>query len=175
MVKKAVACGHCKSLFYLETKEINRRRKSNKSGLLFCSVSCSSKYSWCHSQLDKRTTEEEKEERRQKYQREYQPQWYAKNRDKHIANVSRNRRRTKEEVYTWIRQYKEGHPCSCGEGDPDCLIFHHTDETKKKFSIAAGAGEGMSLRKIREEVDKCIVMCANCHRKLHAKIRRQGE
>lgn len=52
-----------------------------------------------------------------------------------------------------------------------CLDFHHKDLALKSYNIAAMArgklGEGKKKR-ILEEIAKCDVLCANCHRKLHA-------
>lgn len=66
-----------------------------------------------------------------------------------------------------IRNYKETHPCCyCGEADPVCLEFHHPDSSEKEFGIAGGLSR--SLDKIISEMQKCIVVCSNCHKKLHA-------
>lgn len=46
------------------------------------------------------------------------------------------------------------------------LDFHHTDPSKKDFGISSG-GYTRSFEKIKDELDKCILVCANCHRELH--------
>lgn len=56
----------------------------------------------------------------------------------------------------------------CGEDEPVCLDFHHVDPTTKLFDVSDIKGYG--LQKINEEINKCVVICANCHRKLHANI-----
>jgi hypothetical protein len=43
------------------------------------------------------------------------------------------------------------------------LEFDHLRD--KKFAIGKAASGGYSLKKIQEEVEKCVVRCANCHRK----------
>ena len=48
----------------------------------------------------------------------------------------------------------------------DALDFHHLDPDKKDFSISKMGN--MSLPKILKEIDKCIMVCANCHREIHA-------
>lgn len=48
------------------------------------------------------------------------------------------------------------------------LEFHHTDPTKKDMTIA---GSGKKWETIKAEVEKCILLCANCHRELHYKLR----
>lgn len=59
----------------------------------------------------------------------------------------------------------------CGETDMVCLDFHHRDPTQKIFGIARvnrGRGRARSTEEIRNEISKCVVLCANCHRRLHA-------
>lgn len=58
--------------------------------------------------------------------------------------------------------------CSlCGEDDLSCLEFHHKDPSEKEFQIG-GSGTNFNLDRIRSEIEKCIVVCANCHKKIHA-------
>lgn len=49
------------------------------------------------------------------------------------------------------------------------LIFHHINPKKKKFGISA-KGITRSWEKLKKELDKCILLCANCHAELHDKI-----
>lgn len=73
----------------------------------------------------------------------------------------------------WIIDYKKKHKCSkCGIADYRVLEFHHAHNKKKEFSIAAGFYNHYGFERIKKEVEKCIVICANCHRILHYKKRR---
>ena len=56
--------------------------------------------------------------------------------------------------------------CKCGEKDYICLDFHHITNDKE-LTIGDGGTRGWSIKRIFSEIDKCIVMCSNCHRKLH--------
>lgn len=49
---------------------------------------------------------------------------------------------------------------------PQIYDFHHIDPTQKDFTIAKTS---KSLKKLKSELDKCIVLCANCHRREHVK------
>lgn len=63
-------------------------------------------------------------------------------------------------------EYKRTHPCvNCGESEICCIDFHHTDPNEKEFGIAESMYR--SWTKIVAELEKCIPLCANCHRKLH--------
>lgn len=57
----------------------------------------------------------------------------------------------------------------CGENDPALLDFHHNDAGQKEFTIAARI-HSIPLERLSGEIEKCIVLCANCHRKLHARM-----
>jgi hypothetical protein len=47
------------------------------------------------------------------------------------------------------------------------LQFHHLDPTKKDFTIG---GKSWSYERLKQEVDKCILVCANCHIEIHEEI-----
>jgi len=89
----------------------------------------------------------------------------AKQRMLKKANLYKREKR--KELSIWLYNYKSNQSCSiCGEKDPACLDFHHKNKSEKKFEI-------MVKRKIRtieevlEEIKKCDIVCANCHRKIH--------
>lgn len=52
----------------------------------------------------------------------------------------------------------------CGEKSVSCLDFHHLHGKDRTVSSMLG----MSDKRVQAEIDKCIILCANCHRKLHA-------
>lgn len=47
------------------------------------------------------------------------------------------------------------------------LDFHHLNPKEKEFAIDLRKFSNMSLEKLQKELDKCILVCANCHRELH--------
>ena len=49
----------------------------------------------------------------------------------------------------------------------EALEFHHNNSTEKDFSISE-KGYTRSWAKVKEELDKCMLLCANCHREIHA-------
>lgn len=79
------------------------------------------------------------------------------------AAVTRRRRALRKKAV----EYK-GSQCEiCGYNRyHGALDFHHIDESQKKFGISA-KGITRSWNKIQTEIDKCILLCANCHRELH--------
>lgn len=55
----------------------------------------------------------------------------------------------------------------------EALDFHHIDPEGKEFILAAAWT--LSEQRIKEEVAKCVVLCANCHREVHAGVRVLGK
>ena len=50
------------------------------------------------------------------------------------------------------------------------LEFHHKDVSKKDFGISIN-GATRSWEKTKAELDKCIMLCSNCHRELHEELK----
>lgn len=59
----------------------------------------------------------------------------------------------------------------CGESDIACLDFHHRDAAVKEGHVSLM--RRFSLKRLLAEIDKCDVLCANCHRKHHRDEREQ--
>lgn len=77
-------------------------------------------------------------------------------------------RRYRAEKRVKLAAIKGERGCSrCPERDPVCLQFHHTDPAKKLYAIGRLYGGTWSWETILREIEKCIVLCANCHLKLH--------
>ena len=51
----------------------------------------------------------------------------------------------------------------------EALDFHHRDPTKKDFGVSS-KGYTRSWKRVQEELDKCVMLCANCHRETHAEL-----
>lgn len=57
----------------------------------------------------------------------------------------------------------------CPEKDPCCLVFHHLDPEAKRFGIGRSRTmPKLFLAEIKAELRKCVCLCWNCHRKVHA-------
>ena len=78
-------------------------------------------------------------------------------------SVADRRRKLKEMSV----EYKGGKCIICGYNRCiAALEFHHLNPEEKDFSIAA-TGTTKSWERIKKELDKCICVCANCHREIH--------
>jgi transcription elongation factor Elf1 len=66
--------------------------------------------------------------------------------------------------------YKGGKCMLCGyDKCSDALDLHHLDASQKEFGISSG-GLTRAWSKVVAEADKCVLVCANCHREIHAGI-----
>lgn len=78
-----------------------------------------------------------------------------------VEYVSERRRETKAKAIEYL-----GGACSvCGyDKCQGAMDFHHKDPSEKDINIAANH---RSWNKIKQELDKCILVCSNCHREIH--------
>jgi 5-methylcytosine-specific restriction endonuclease McrA len=89
---------------------------------------------------------------------------YRERREYLIKAVQRRR----EKVRRMTVSYKGGCCQACGyDRCIEALEFHHLDPKQKDFGISY-KGYTRSWEKVKEEVDKCVLLCANCHREAHA-------
>jgi len=73
----------------------------------------------------------------------------------------------------FIKDIKETSGCKhCGITDYRVLHFHHRDPSQKSFNI--GSGTTRSLSKVKKEIEKCDILCANCHAILHHEEEQNG-
>lgn len=71
-------------------------------------------------------------------------------------------------------EYKGGKCSFCGYSKcVGALEFHHLNPEEKEFGISA-KGYTRSWETIKAELDKCIILCANCHREIHGEIKLYG-
>lgn len=81
------------------------------------------------------------------------------------VNRNKNYRRTIKQKAV---DYKGGKCELCGYNKTiNALEFHHLDPKQKDISISGGT---KSFEKIEKELDKCVLLCANCHREIHANL-----
>lgn len=80
--------------------------------------------------------------------------------------VSRKRKNLKKDLV----EYKGGKCEKCGyDKCVAAMDFHHLNPKEKDFAISKN-GHTKSWAKLKKEADKCILVCANCHRELHEEL-----
>ena len=108
-------------------------------------------------------------------QKDAQHESYLRNKEEVILRTKKRRK----EIDKWLTEYKKTLKCEkCNENRWYILDFHHIEKRKEsrkregkkgKLTNIANLRHRHSLQRIKEEVKKCIPLCANCHRELHWK------
>ena len=84
-----------------------------------------------------------------------------------IEAVQKRREKLKELAV----EYKGGKCQCCGYNNYiGALEFHHINSSEKDFGIAE-KGYTRSFESVKKELDKCILVCSNCHKEIHAGIK----
>jgi len=109
-----------------------------------------------------------KREQHRKYMREV---WYPKNKKKHIGYIDN----IKKKIVGYIIDYKKNSKClDCGFNGaqyPEVLDFDHINDNKE-FNISEFRHYTSGFNKVKNEISKCEIVCANCHRIRTAKRKR---
>ena len=109
-------------------------------------------------------------------------QWCIDNREKLSAyhrqyhkdnktRINKDNRLRREKNKRYLDDYKLSKGCSvCGYNKcAVALDFHHNGD--KDFVISESLHRNINSERFKEELSKCIILCANCHRELHAKAK----
>jgi len=101
----------------------------------------------------------------------YKREHYEANKQRYVDQAAASQRKLRHERTLYLLEYFARNPCvDCGERDPVVLEFDHVDATTKAFTV----GNALSYRNwqsILDEIAKCEVVCANCHRRRTARRR----
>ena len=136
----------------------------------YCSKSCSNKYAPRRKKEGQCKTCQTKISA----SRTYCPPCFQLHKDKNKQKTKeRKKAHMKSAVKSYMRKSKEkaiaykGGKCqSCGYNRCNAALdFHHINSMTKSFNIS---GRSISFDKLRVELDKCVMVCANCHREIHA-------
>ena len=96
----------------------------------------------------------------------YHVEHYRKYGDQYRARAKARRTLVRRELQARLIEYMRDKSCiRCGEADIRVLEFDHIDPTTKRLSIARALTYGKPWEYISEEMQKCQILCANCHKK----------
>ena len=97
-------------------------------------------------------------------------QTITEKRKKMVQHVMKRRRKIK----IMAVEYKGGKCVECNYSKTNsALEFHHIDPKEKDFSLSQ-KGNCYAWEKVKKELDKCLLFCANCHREVHDEINENG-
>ena len=147
-----------------------------------------------HQKKYNTTNREERADKAKKYYQEnkeertaYKKQYYQANREEITAKqrqyhsdnkggILAQARAQRAERSHMLFEYKGGACSHCKLREPDHLEiydYHHTDPNTKLHGIATIMTGPMD--RIMAEVDKCLLLCSNCHRKEHARLNKEKQ
>jgi hypothetical protein len=96
---------------------------------------------------------------------------YEANKKEYKKRAFEHRKKAKKRNRKYVEDYLKNHPCvDCGEKDIIVLEFDHVKD-KKVINISKSVNSGWSIERIKQEIEKCEVRCANCHRRVTHKRR----
>lgn len=95
----------------------------------------------------------------------YNQAHYRKNKARYLQCVQEKKRErlplNRQKIYAYLK----AHPCvDCGISDPIVLEFDHLDPAGKTTAVSQMLAD-YRWERIQKEIDKCVVRCANCHRR----------
>jgi hypothetical protein len=116
------------------------------------------------------------DKKRKKRSESSEEDWKEYQRHRNSEKANRYKQRNAQKVVEWRRrvklaliEYKGGKCEICGynKNCPNCYDFHHKNPEEKEFSIS---GKTWSYDRLKAEVDKCVLLCKNCHAEIHDKL-----
>ncbi len=92
---------------------------------------------------------------------------WKRSRNNKLEHYKEVQRKREENNACKAREWKSQKGCSvCDEKEPECLELHHIDPSVKEHNPSDLSR--ISLNAFLKEAEKCVVLCANCHRKVHS-------
>lgn len=87
--------------------------------------------------------------------------------DKRRTTIKNRNRSVAAYNQRFISRYKRLCGCRlCGEKEPVVLDLHHVNMHEKEADVSMLVRCGLKV--IKAEIRKCVVLCSNCHRRVHA-------
>jgi len=106
--------------------------------------------------------------------KEYRRMWYHKNKQEEQKKARHRQKSRRSNIKEWLDNYKATLKCErCGFSHPAALDFHHRDSSTKEFTIGSRRTLPSNTKTLKE-IEKCEVLCSNCHRIHHYEERRVG-
>lgn len=102
-------------------------------------------------------------EQKKAYQKKYHAKWYEDNKESRKKQIKDRLKKLKQK----FRELKSTKSCEkCGESESFALDFHHVTINKRN-NLSKMVHDGLGWESLVEEMEKCIILCSNCHRIEH--------
>ncbi len=104
------------------------------------------------------------------HRKTYREEHYRKYHDEYLVRAKLYREKIRKEYRDGMTEYLRDKSCEvCGESDTVVLEFDHIDRTTKSFGVSQAVRLGRRWNLVLEEIKKCRIVCANCHKRITAK------
>jgi hypothetical protein len=91
---------------------------------------------------------------------------YNNNTEYYVKKAKKSNAKIRKKHQEFLATFLKDNPCiDCGENDLLVLELDHREPSKKVNAISLMMRQMVSLKKLEQELDKCDVRCANCHRR----------
>lgn len=100
--------------------------------------------------------------------REKSQAYYKANKNHHSKSILARKKVTIKLNKEKVNEIKKSGCSICSETSICTLDFHHMDAESKDNTVSRLLAIGCSFSRILNEIEKCILVCSNCHRKIHA-------
>ena len=105
----------------------------------------------------------------------YKRAHYEKNKAEYKRKSVVSTKALRERNRMFLKDHLQKHPClDCGEPDIVVLDFDHV-QGEKIAAVTRMANQPCGLEALQQEMDKCEIRCANCHRRRTHERRQQAE
>ena len=144
-----------------QTKELKRFSEIIKLDHKWCNG--------CKNQLPLTNFNKKSKNRYQSYCKECNKirskKYYADNRQKHKQDTMIRKKIMMKKIRDFIWEIQKNAVCCiCGETNPLTFDFDHLIRKTKLGVVGLMYQRGNSIKKLKEEIDKCQILCSNCHR-----------
>ena len=154
-----------------EIKERGWAKKKAKAKFIYCGCGCGEKILEVDDYGRKKTYISGHNGSKYATKNGHKNAWYHRHKKKRVDHIRRQKKKYRNLKKVRLLKLKGSECVKCGvkfDGTNAAMFdFHHTDENKKNFSLGACAMNNKSWDKIVKEAEKCILLCANCHRLTH--------
>jgi len=105
----------------------------------------------------------------QLHRQNYYVEHYEKYKEQYLLRAKTRREKLRQEYRENMLRYLANKECQhCGEKDIRVLELDHINPAKKLFTISQAVKLGFSWEEVLLEIEKCRILCANCHKKITA-------
>ena len=120
----------------------------------------------CYQHLKEwRAKNPEKWKAQRKRYKQRHPEKVREWRVRHRVRIKGYEKERRIRLARWLDEYTVACGCAmCGLDEPWCLDFHHLEPSEKEYTMSQIAR--VSWRRVLVEIEKCVVVCANCHRRI---------